>query len=94
MYTCERWFKKRVKKGKERKTGKKLKKCRPYDTVMLIVFHGVSIFELITRGKRRREISRKKGKGKSLSGQRESTGFGSPLYAMFLMDVQLQNSDT
>lgn len=51
-------FKKRMKK---KKTGKKLKKCRLYDTVMLIIFHGVSIFELITREKKERK---KKGKRK------------------------------
>lgn len=62
---------------------------------MLIIFHGVSIFELITREKKERK-KKEKGRGESRwteSGQRESTGF-EPLYTMFLMDLQFQNSDT
>lgn len=45
---------------KKKNEGKKLKKCRLYDTVTLIIFHGVSIFELITREKKGRKG--KKGK--------------------------------
>lgn len=62
MYTCDLKRGWKEKKKKERKTGKKLKKCRPYDTVMRIVFHGVSIFELITREKKGREKKRRKEK--------------------------------
>lgn len=67
---------------------------------MRIVFHGVSIFELITREKKGREKKKEKrnfeekGKRKITEWTTRIHGFWTIVDAMFLMDVQFQNSDT